>query len=82
LPDYLALKSIINFKAVGGAFEARNDIAHGKERYTRKMAQPHIEALLQAVAKVREFCLERGFDPMKKLPIRRRATPRATPLRP
>jgi hypothetical protein len=72
VPDYRALKSIINFKAVEGAFQARNELAHGKDRYTRNMAQPHVDALLQAVAAVRDFCMKRGFDPMAKLPIRRK----------
>lgn len=75
LPGYLALKSVINFKAVESAFEARNRLAHGKDRYTTNMAQPHVGALLEAVTAVRAFCLARGFDPMKKLPIRRKARP-------
>lgn len=70
---YLALKSVINFKDVDAAFQARNKLAHGKDRYTRKMAEPHVDALLEAVTAVRSFCLERGFDPMKRLPIRRKA---------
>jgi hypothetical protein len=72
VPDYQALNSIINFRAVEGAFKARNKLAHGKDRYTRNMAQPHIDALLQAVAAVRDFGLKRGSDPVAKLRIRRR----------
>jgi hypothetical protein len=74
VPAYLALKSIVKFKDVEGAFESRNKLAHGKDRYTSNMARPRVEALLAAVTSVRAFSLERGFDPMKKLPVRMKAT--------
>jgi hypothetical protein len=66
-------EAVKDWKSVTDAFDARNRLAHGRGRYTRKMAAPHVENLLNAVAELRDYTLKRGCDVAKRLPIRRRA---------
>lgn len=54
------------------AFEARNLLIHGKGRYTRKMAKPHVEALLKAVSYVDVYCTDLGVDLCRRMPVRRK----------
>lgn len=60
-----------NWSEVRKAFEARNKLVHGKGRYTRKMATPHVEALLKAVGYVDAYCTARGVDLSGRMPVRR-----------
>ena len=63
-----------DWKSVTDAFDARNRLVHGRDRYTRKMASPHVESLLRAVADLREYSLTHGCDVAERLPVRRKAT--------
>lgn len=54
------------------AFDARNVLVHGRNRYTRNMAVPHVEVLLAATNDIWRYCEEAGFDLSKRLPVRRR----------
>jgi hypothetical protein len=66
-----------NWKGITDAFEARNRLVHGRDRYTRKMALPHVEHLLQGALDLRTYCLTHGYDIFKRLPVRRKdALPR------
>lgn len=60
-----------NWSAVQKAFEARNVLVHGKNRYTRNMARPHVEALLKAVGDVDDYCKAWGVDLSGRMPVRR-----------
>lgn len=67
-------KAVRDWLSVMKAFDARNRlVVHGRDRYTAKMAAPHIEALLKATGELREFSRSRGCDVGKRLPIRRKA---------
>lgn len=63
---------VTDWSAVTRAFDARNRLVHGRDRYTRNMATPHVDALLQAAADVREYCSKRGANFEGRLPIRRK----------
>lgn len=41
----LLTEVVTDWHAVTEAFDARNRLVHGRDRYTRKMATPHVEAL-------------------------------------
>lgn len=61
-----------NWPAVREAFEWRNRLVHGRDRCTRNMARPRVEALLMAAAAAREYCGQEGVDFRSRVPIRRR----------
>jgi hypothetical protein len=61
-----------DWDAVLCAFKARNVLVHGRDRFTPKMAQPHVESLLDAVSDVCVYCLRNGVDINRRLPQRRR----------
>lgn len=66
------LPSVIrNWSNVLTAFKARNRLVHGKDRYTRNMATPHIEALLAGVQFVDRYCEGLGAPLYGRMPIRR-----------
>src|SRR5438874_1010162 len=45
------LASVVrNWSSVRDAFAARNRLVHGRDRYTRNMAEPHVESLLKGVS--------------------------------
>ena len=68
-----SLPSIVgDWKAVTDAFKARDRLVHGRDRYTRNMAMPHVEALVKAAAEVREYCTRMGVDFQRRLPIRKK----------
>jgi hypothetical protein len=62
-----------NWSAVRDAFRARNRLVHGRDRYTRKMAVPHVEALLKAVEYVDSYCSSVGLHLYGRMPVRRRS---------
>lgn len=61
-----------NWHEVRKAFEARNVLVHGKDRYTRNMAMPHVEALLGAVRYLDDYCKAMGIDLCRRVPVRRK----------
>lgn len=63
---------VADWHGVTKAFDARNRLVHGRDRHTRKMATPHVEALLAAVSEIHEYCLAHGVNINQRLPIRRR----------
>jgi hypothetical protein len=63
---------VTNWHAVTEAFDARNRLVHGRDRYTRKMATPHVEALLTTVSEIHEYCLSHGANINRRLRVRRR----------
>jgi hypothetical protein len=63
---------ITDWQAITAAFDSRNRLVHGRDRHTRKMATPHVEALLTAVSEIHEYCLSRGVNINRRLPVRRR----------
>jgi hypothetical protein len=63
---------VTDWQAVTEAFDARNRLIHGRDRYTRKMATPHVEALLTAVSEINEYCLSHGANINRRMPVRRR----------
>jgi hypothetical protein len=60
-----------NWSAVRKAFEARNRLVHGRDRYTKNMATPHVEALLQGTSYIDEYCESLGYPLFGRMPIRR-----------
>ena len=63
---------VTNWKAVTDAFESRNRLVHGRDRFTRNMALPHVGAILKATAEIREYCLQHGYDLERRMPVRRK----------
>lgn len=64
---------IKDWNSVTKAFDARNRLVHGRDRYTKKMALPHVENLLRAVVDLRVYALENGYDVAQRLLVRREA---------
>jgi hypothetical protein len=60
-----------NWSRVREAFEARNRLVHGRDRYTRNMAEPHVEALLDGVKYLDGYCEDAGHPLRARMPIRR-----------
>jgi hypothetical protein len=76
LPDPRRLPEIIrNWHGVTDAFDVRNRLIHGRDRCTRNMASPKIEALLEAVTDLRQYAASRGAELDRRLPVRRREKP-------
>ena len=65
-----------NWSAVRTAFEARNRLAHGRDRFTTNMAKPHVEALLKGVGYVDDYCKSLGCPLFGRMPIRWRVMSR------
>jgi len=63
---------VTDWHAVTEAFDARHRLVHGRDRYTRKMAAPKVEALLTAVSEIHAYCLSHVVDINHRLPVRRR----------
>jgi hypothetical protein len=61
-----------NWSAVRKAFEARNRLAHGRDRYTKNMATPNVEVLLRGASYIDEYCESVGYPLFGRMPIRRR----------
>jgi hypothetical protein len=68
---------VTDWHAVTEAFDARNRLVHGRDRYTRKMAKPHVEVLLTTVSEIHEYCFSHGVNINNRLRVRRRR-PEAT----
>jgi hypothetical protein len=66
-----------NWSSLREAFKARNRLIHGKDRYTKNMAAPHIEALLQATGYVDDYCSLLGHPLLDRMPTRRRTSKKA-----
>ena len=61
-----------NWSAVRKAFEARNRLVHGRDRFTRNMATPHVEVLIQGANDVDEYCESLGCPLFGRMPFRRK----------
>jgi hypothetical protein len=61
-----------NWSVVRKAFEARNRLAHGRDRYTKNMATPHVEVLLRGASYIDEYCQSLGYPLFGRMPIRHR----------
>jgi hypothetical protein len=61
-----------NWSKVIDGFRARNVLVHGKDRYTVKMATPHIEALLEGARYVDSHCEWLGKPLYARMPIRKK----------
>jgi len=72
LHDAKTLPQVVrDWHGVRTAFEARNVIVHGRDRYTRNMALPKVDSLLAGVSDVCAYCLSHGLDVNARLPQRR-----------
>lgn len=63
---------VTNWDKVREAFCARNRLVHGRDRYTRNMATPHVEALLKGVASIDSYCERAGIPLHARMPVRQR----------
>jgi hypothetical protein len=63
---------VTDWQGVIAAFDARNRLVHGRDRFTRKMAAPHVEALLTTVSEIHEYCLSHGVNINRRLRVRKR----------
>jgi hypothetical protein len=61
-----------NWFKVLKAFEARNRLVHGRDRYTRNMAEPQIEALIAGAKSVDSYCSKAGCPLHARMPVRRK----------
>ena len=61
-----------NWSTVREGFGVRNVIVHGKDRYTEKMATPHVNALLKGVRFLDTYCLDRGRPLYERMPVRKK----------
>jgi hypothetical protein len=74
LEGRLRLPEIVgDWQGVTAAYNARNRLIHGRDRYTRNMASPKVDCLLAAVNDLRKFALNHGVDINRRLPVRRRS---------
>jgi hypothetical protein len=77
LPHPQPLSLVVrDWAAVKQAFGARNQLVHGKDRYTRNMARPEVDALLGATEDVMTHCRNHGVEINKRLRIRKTARSR------
>lgn len=53
------------------AFEARNVLVHGRDRYTQNMVRPRIDSILAGVRDICACCSDHGLDVNNRLPQRR-----------
>ena len=60
-----------NWSKVCQAFHARNLLVHGKDRYTRKMATPHVNELLKGVRFIDLYCENCGSPLYERMPVRK-----------
>jgi hypothetical protein len=73
LPNAKTLpEAIKNWHGVTAAFDARNVLVHGRDRYTTNMVLPKIDSLLAGVSDISEYCMQHGVDINQRLPMRRR----------
>jgi hypothetical protein len=83
LPNAQPLSRVVkDWHGVAVAFDSRNRLVHGRDRYTPKMAAPEVKSLLAAVSDVCAYALSQGVNINKRLPQRRqkRAAPRLVPF--
>jgi hypothetical protein len=72
LPDAKTLpQAVVDWHGVTTAFEARNVLVHGRDRYTQNMVRPRIDSILAGVRDICACCLNHGLDVNKRLPQRR-----------
>jgi hypothetical protein len=72
LPDAKTVPQVVkDWHGVTTAFEARNVLVHGRDRYTQNMVRPHIDSILTGVRDICTYCLNHGLDVNKRLPQRR-----------
>jgi hypothetical protein len=75
-PDAKTLPQLVkDWQEVGKAFDARNKLIHGRDRYTQNMVRPGIDAILSAVREICAYSASRGVDLNVRLPQRRRKKP-------
>ena len=67
------VKLVRNWSSVLKGFNARNVIVHGKDRYTKNMAMPHIEALLEGARYVDTYCRDCGKPLYERMPVRKKS---------
>lgn len=67
LPEVVA-----DWDAVTRAFDARNRLVHGRDRFTRNLASPHVETLLGAVRGIHKYAESRGVDLGQRLRVRKK----------
>ena len=66
-----------NWSSLREAFKARNRLVYGRDRYTKNMASPHIEALLHGTGYIDDYCSLLGHPLLGRMPIRRRTSKEA-----
>lgn len=62
-----------NWSSVRKAFDARNLLVHGRDRYTRNMAEPQVKSLLKGVGYIDDYCISLGCSLHDRMPVRRKA---------
>jgi hypothetical protein len=73
LPGAKRLPEVVrDWQAVVNSFDARNRLVHGRARYTKNMAAPAVESLIDAVSDVGSYCRAHGIDLNRRLPVRMR----------
>ena len=73
MADFLPLAKVVrNWAGLCDAFEARNALVHGRNRATRRMAEPWITDMLVAAGHVRAWCQSHGAALDERMPVRRR----------
>lgn len=65
-------KIVRNWSSILKGFDARNVIVHGKDRYTKNMATPHIDAVLKGISFVDTYCKNCGKPLYERMPVRKR----------
>lgn len=72
LSDAKPLPEVVNdWHGITKAFDARNILVHGKDRYTQNMVRPGIDAIFKGVRDICDYTLSHGLDINKRLPQRR-----------
>lgn len=63
---------VTNWQKFKEGFEFRHKLVHGVESCSKKFASPKVEAILTAVAGIRDFCNKKGVSLESRLPVRRK----------
>jgi hypothetical protein len=72
LPNAKALpQAVKDWHGITIAFEARNVLVHGRDRYTQNMARPKIDSIMAGISDVCAYCLSHGLNVNERLPQRR-----------
>lgn len=67
-------KIVANWAEVRDAFNTRHLLVHGRDGVTKKMAVPHVQALIEGASHIDEYCERLGFALSRRMPVRKKGS--------